>query len=365
MDVPFAIGEKRLLVGQQSGNRLIGGVIRFGEIGDTFKGKKVGRCRLAPGPLPHTVTPMGEQKMAMKVMGSLRSGIRFLGRHKLIVIIAILMVLPVTYGIGCAMVAMDRSPARDYVELDADRMMAYMVIRSPSDDNAVDYLLIHGTPAHAGCWRRVAAAIPDSNIGKWIAIDRLGFGNSTNVMVTSLEEHGQSIADFIDKANLKRPILIGHSYGGPVALAVAAYHPELIGGVVLVAGACDPYMKDSVGFRKWVHSLGILVPRPWRYANKELLDLTGENRKMEGQLSRVVCPVVAIHGTWDPVCPYNGTMQYLRGALSSAESFKVVALPRVGHNIHLTHPEIIIREAEQLAGDGAEGDFPKPVRLPE
>lgn len=303
--------------------------------------------------------------MASQLLKTPRSGIRLLGRHKLRVIIAVLTVLPVAYGIGCAVIGMDRSPARDYVELDFNRRMAYLVIRSPLDGNAVDYLLIHGTPAHAGSWRRVAAGIPDSNMGQWIAIDRLGFGNSTNVMVTSLEEHGQSIADFIDIANLKRPILIGHSYGGPVALAVAAYHPEKIGGVVLVAGACDPYMKDSVGFRKWVHSLGILVPRPWRYANKELLDLTGENRKMEERLSRVVCHVVAIHGTWDPVCPYKGTMQYLRGALSSAESFNVVELPRVGHNIHLTHPDIVIREAERLAGAGAEGNFPKPAHLPE
>lgn len=46
----------------------------------------------------------------------------------------------------------------------------------------------------------------------------------------------QSIVDLIAARKLNRPVLIGHSLGGVMALAIAAGHPALVGGVVSVDG---------------------------------------------------------------------------------------------------------------------------------
>jgi pimeloyl-ACP methyl ester carboxylesterase len=43
-----------------------------------------------------------------------------------------------------------------------------------------------------------------------------------------------SIAGFIKENNLQQPIIVGHSMGGGLALAIAADYPELIGKIVVV-----------------------------------------------------------------------------------------------------------------------------------
>jgi len=143
-------------------------------------------------------------------------------------------------------------------------------------------------------------------------------------------------------------ILVGHSYGCPAALRAAADYPELVGGLVLVAGACDAEMQDAIWARKLGVAFSFAMPDSWDTANRELLALTDENDAMRDLLDRVVCPVVIVHGTWDPVCPHDGTVQYLQGALVNAD-VRVVSLKHAGHNLHLTHPEVVAREIAAVA----------------
>mgnify|MGYP006422752319 CR=1 FL=1 len=101
------------------------------------------------------------------------------------------------------------------------------------------------------------------------AAHRLGYGNSTPGHELSLEAHARSLEPFLtgtfssDAQRGVRPILVGHSCGGPVALRAAVEYPDLVGGVVLVAGATDPYMQDSRWFRRLVNRVSLVVPEPW------------------------------------------------------------------------------------------------------
>lgn len=83
-------------------------------------------------------------------------------------------------------------------------------------------------------------------------------------------------------------------------------------------------------------------------ANRELLALTDENRAMEAMLERVVCPVVVIHGEWDPVCPHDGTVSYLKRALPNAD-VRVRSVLRAGHNPHVSRPALVARAVAELA----------------
>jgi len=159
--------------------------------------------------------------------------------------------------------------------------------------------------------------------------------------------HAEAIHRFIaDKGIL--PVVVGHSYGGPVVLRLAADYPDSIAGIVIVAGAVDPYMNDTQGFRRFIDSLTPAIPPAWATANAELLALTEENRVMMPALAGVTCPVTVIHGTWDPVCPYSGSIDYLQRSLSGAEAVKIRTLEHTGHNIHLSHPEVIVEETIAL-----------------
>jgi pimeloyl-ACP methyl ester carboxylesterase len=70
-----------------------------------------------------------------------------------------------------------------------------------------------------------------------ILIDRAGSGNSTRSRGTSagLRAQGDLMAKFIRALELHRPLVVGHSLGGAVALATALDHPDCVGGLALIS----------------------------------------------------------------------------------------------------------------------------------
>ena len=47
----------------------------------------------------------------------------------------------------------------------------------------------------------------------------------------------RQLADYIRENHIERPVIIGHSLGGWVALALGVAHPDLVGGLVIVSSA--------------------------------------------------------------------------------------------------------------------------------
>ena len=70
-----------------------------------------------------------------------------------------------------------------------------------------------------------------------IALDRPGSGYSTraNGATGRLPEQAALVRRFIEKLELERPLVVGHSLGGAVTLTLAVEHPEAISGVALLA----------------------------------------------------------------------------------------------------------------------------------
>jgi len=70
-----------------------------------------------------------------------------------------------------------------------------------------------------------------------ILMDRPGSGYSTRARGATgrLTEQAATVAEFIRKLGLERPLLVGHSLGGAIALSVALDHPEVVRGLALIA----------------------------------------------------------------------------------------------------------------------------------
>ncbi|WP_273033223.1 alpha/beta fold hydrolase [Pseudaminobacter soli (ex Zhang et al. 2022)] len=70
-----------------------------------------------------------------------------------------------------------------------------------------------------------------------IALDRPGSGYSVRARSASgrLGEQAAVIAEFIDALSLERPLVVGHSLGGAVALATALDHPDKVGALALLS----------------------------------------------------------------------------------------------------------------------------------
>lgn len=96
-------------------------------------------------------------------------------------------------------------------------------------------VLLHGIPGSAAIWHAVVADLGADY--QTIVPDLLGFGSSprpTRADDLAAPSQARALAATLD--GIGGPaVLVGHDFGGPVALTLAARRPELVAGVVLVA----------------------------------------------------------------------------------------------------------------------------------
>lgn len=87
-----------------------------------------------------------------------------------------------------------------------------------------------------------------------ILVDRPGSGYSTRSAraSASIRAQGDTIARFMKKLDLHAPVLVGHSLGGAIALAVALDHPETVARIALIAPLTHVQTEVPKAFRALV-----------------------------------------------------------------------------------------------------------------
>lgn len=101
-------------------------------------------------------------------------------------------------------------------------------------------VLLHGWPEDGSMWRRVAPLLVDA--GYRVACpDLKGFGRSDKPRRGyDPETLGDEISQLIRNLHVKKAVLVGHDWGGAVALATAFRHPGRVRALVL---ASAPYRQ--------------------------------------------------------------------------------------------------------------------------
>lgn len=94
-------------------------------------------------------------------------------------------------------------------------------------------LLIHGVTGHGRRWQTLATQhLPELSI---LAPDLLGHGRSSWAAPWTFDANVAALAGLLDRPTL----VVGHSFGGAVALNLAAAHPDLVSGLVLLDPAVE------------------------------------------------------------------------------------------------------------------------------
>ena len=99
-------------------------------------------------------------------------------------------------------------------------------------------LCVHGLTANCRCWDTIAQSLaPDCRV---LAVDLRGRGFSDKPATGySVEHHVRDLNCLMDDLALERVVLLGHSLGGYISLALAAGHPQRVAGLIMVDAGGD------------------------------------------------------------------------------------------------------------------------------
>lgn len=97
-------------------------------------------------------------------------------------------------------------------------------------------LLVHGLASSSHIWDLVAPKLERAGV-RAVAYDQRGHGRSGKPSSGYGFEHTAGDAAAVVRAlRLRRPVVVGHSWGANVALEVAVRYPRSVGAIVLVDG---------------------------------------------------------------------------------------------------------------------------------
>ena len=124
--------------------------------------------------------------------------------------------------------------------VDVDGMMLSYV----SAGSGRPVVLIHGNPGSYQdyTWGVVERLSESYHV---LAFDRPGHGYSErqDSVQTTVEIQARMIRDGLQKLAIEKPVLVGHSWGGSLALAAAVAYGKELSGIVLLAPAAYPSVR--------------------------------------------------------------------------------------------------------------------------
>ena len=222
---------------------------------------------------------------------------------------------------------------------------------------------LHGLTLDGSCWRPWAREL--ENDFDVVMPDARGHGSSSAPAIGySYQELADDVVGLIHSLDLASPILIGHSMGGMTAAVVAAHHPTLLRGLVLV----DPTFL-SPEIQRDVYADGAAAEQHRRLLAMSfaevLADLTARHPHRSPEILELIARarLATRPETFDILVPPTPDFRQLisairvptlliiggRGAVVSHEvaaelqglndNLQVAQIIEAGHALHLDQPE--------------------------
>jgi pimeloyl-ACP methyl ester carboxylesterase len=224
-----------------------------------------------------------------------------------------------------------------------------------------------------------------------ISIDRPGSGHSTRPWNAPAGPRAQAriLAEILQRLGLARPLILGHSLGGAVALALALDFPDAAGGLVLLAPATQPQADVPAPFRRlairspllrrlaaWTIAVplgiaqgkatlqavfapehppgdfpftggGLLSLRPTAFhaASTDLIAANGDMRGLIERYAALRLPVGVLFGTADQILDCERHALPLSGQIASVE---LELVEGAGHMLPVTCVDAVVTLVDRI-----------------
>ena len=174
--------------------------------------------------------------------------------------------------------------------------LRYVSIGAPAKEFML--LMIHGSP---GLWNNYLDFFRDEFLLDNFFIvspDRAGYGQSGQRGVHSLRKEACLLGSILARYPDKRVLLVGYSYGGPLAVQMQWQYPTRVAGTLLLAPPLDP-AYENMGPWRYVLRLPVishLTPRHLATSNEEMMCLPHGLVELSRHYRELTQPVYYIHG---------------------------------------------------------------------
>jgi pimeloyl-ACP methyl ester carboxylesterase len=210
-------------------------------------------------------------------------------------------------------------------------------------DTLPPLLLVHGAP---GAWYGYLNMMDDSLLQQKfhiIAVDRLSYNHSKHKkrrFVTSIETHAKAaLLGLSLNHSRQKGVLLGRSFGAPIAAKMAMIAPTQFERLVMLAPAIDPAKEKfwwfSTPAKWWI--VRMWLPRRLNVATFEKFAHVNELEKLKKEWSTLRVPTTVVQGGKDWIVdPSN--LEYARRQITHAQ---LILLPEAGHLISYSHPSLV------------------------
>jgi len=217
----------------------------------------------------------------------------------------------------------------------------------PRDASAPVIVMLHEGLGSIALWRDFPHQLAARTGCAIFVYSRYGHGGSDKLaekrLVGFMHREGEVVLpELLDKLGIARPILLGHSDGGSIALIFAGKYPDRLRGLILEAP--HVFVEDlsiaSITAAKTAYENTNLRARLGCYHahvdetfwgwNDIWLDLRFRSWNIESYLDSIRCPVLCIQGEEDEY----GTPAQVEAIRARVPGTEILMLPNCKHSPH-------------------------------
>uniref|UniRef100_UPI0040471914 alpha/beta fold hydrolase n=1 Tax=Polaribacter sp. TaxID=1920175 RepID=UPI0040471914 len=212
------------------------------------------------------------------------------------------------------------------------RGFSYRLLKMQKDIDSLKptIVFVHGTPGSALDFKEYLSDSLLNTKANLIAYDRIGYNYQDKYRTqASILFERNLLADLLKNLPENNTVLVGYSYGGPVALAIT----EPLIKLILLAPAAigkEEVVPWAIHFYQWKLTRWML-PKIWKMASIEKLAHEKDLKKFEKNWVLNKNQILCIQGDEDQIVPYANSLA-LKSMFPSTQ-FQLKTLEGAGHGL--------------------------------